>query len=69
MTGKEGFFLAKAQMQESLDGRLEVLDRLLDEAQAEGDTAECALLVHEMKIIEKVRSHFRNSLLWNTEND
>jgi hypothetical protein len=69
MTGKEGYFLAKRQIQELFDGRLEVLDEKIEKLRKDENVMGIAILINEKLIVEKMRSFFRNGLLWNTENE
>lgn len=65
----DGYFICKRHVQDSFDGRLQVLDEKLETLRKEQNYTGIALVMIEKDIIEKMRSHFRNSLLWDTKND
>lgn len=70
MKASDGYFLAKRQVQESLDGRISILKKSLDKLQEEGgQTTGITLILIEIEILEKTRNHFRNSLLWDASLD
>ena len=62
----DGFFLAKSQVQESLQGRIDILNDKLEACRKEENYTGLALVLIEIEILEKTRTHFRNSLLWDT---
>lgn len=63
----EGYFLAKRQVQDSLNGRLEVLTERFNEFKSRRDYANLAIVSVEMEIVNNLRNHLRNSMLWDTE--
>jgi hypothetical protein len=69
MTAEDGFFLAKTQVKETLDGRINLLTRKKSELTAQGKFVDAAFLGVEIEILFKIRTHLRNSLLWDTDNN
>jgi hypothetical protein len=69
MTAEDGFFLAKAQVKETLDGRINLLTRKKGELTSQGKFVDAAFLGVEIEILFKISTHFRNSLLWDTDNN
>lgn len=67
-TPSEGYFLAKRQAQDSLEGRISVLNEKLEAARMNGNTALELGIVSEINIVEKIRTHLRNTLLWDRRN-
>lgn len=66
----EGYFLAKREMQDSLAGRINILTEKMKalKNQQSPPQQEITSLKNEIEVLEKTRSHLRNSLLWNKEN-
>lgn len=65
----DGYFRAKREVQDSLDGRIGILNRKLKELKTTNYLMiDVVLMEEEIRIMEKVRSHLRNSLLWDTGN-
>lgn len=62
----EGYFKAKRDLQNSLAGRMDVLIEKLEKAKAENDYQTAAMLMLEHGVVEKLRNHLRNSMLWDT---
>lgn len=60
----EAYFLAKRQVQDSLAGRIEVLNE--KSVKAGTDMAQIEKIAMEIEIVEKLRNHLRNSMLWDT---
>lgn len=66
-TPSDGYFRAKREVQNSLDGRIEILYEKLEKLE-KASSFEARDMISEIRIMEKVRSHLRNSLLWDTGN-
>lgn len=69
MTGKDGYFLAKRQLGESLAYRIERIEEEAKRAESEGDAHAYISAKARIHELEKIRSYIRNVMLWNTEND
>lgn len=61
----EGFFLAKRQMVEAIDGRMNILHKERIDLKQD-DFERRQEIDSEMQALEKVRSYIRNVLLWDT---
>ena len=62
----EGYFLAKRQVAEKLEGHIGVLLEKSSEAKLRGDELSVAFMEVEVRILEKVRNQIRNTMLWDT---
>lgn len=62
----EGFFIASRQVQDSLAGRLDVLNEKLDKLRVEGNSTGISLVLIEIDVVTKIRDTLRNTLLWDT---
>lgn len=60
----EGYFLAKSQMTDCLDHRIEILR---DELKTASIGIEVMSINSEIKLLETFRNYVRNGMLWNTE--
>lgn len=65
-TPSDGFFIAKRQMQESLDNRIGILlakkKKLTDESNYTGLT----IVLIQIDQLESIRDYVRNGMLWDT---
>lgn len=68
MKGSEGYFLAKREVQYKLEGRIGVLKEKLELLRKEGKNKDLTPVLMEIEITENIRSHMRNTLLWDTKN-
>jgi hypothetical protein len=71
MKPSEAYFLAKREVQDKLDGRLSVLREKLESLPKECTDfdyydAITSKIKTEIAIVENIRSHFRNTMLWDT---
>lgn len=69
MTGEEGYFLAKHQMQDAIDQRIELLNLDLREHFSKNEQfpqLAFKMIINELK---NVRNYVRNFLLWDHKND
>ncbi|NJO48098.1 MAG: hypothetical protein HC840_00115 [Leptolyngbyaceae cyanobacterium RM2_2_4] len=69
MTGKDGYFLAKRQLGESLAYRIEKYEAEAKRAEADGDVHKHIAAKSRVDELEKIRSYVRNVMLWDTDND
>lgn len=69
MNGKEGYFLAKYQLTESLAYRIEKYEKQARLAEAEGNVNGHIAAKSRIDELEKIRSYVRNVMLWDTDND
>lgn len=69
MTGKDGYFLAKRQLQESLAYRITRLEEEAKRAGQSGDDRQEVITKGKIYEMEKVLSYVRNVMLWDTDND
>jgi hypothetical protein len=69
LTAKDGYFMAKSEMQDAIMRRVEGLESKLL-AISSGNTADQRLaLSSKIAALEEIRSFVRNSMLWDTRND
>lgn len=69
MTGKDGYFKAKRQMQESFGYRISKLEEELKKAEADGDVHRHIAIKSKITQLEEVLSYVRNVMLWDTRWD
>lgn len=70
LTAKDGYFMAKREMQDAIMRRVEKLERLRDDAKnnypVTGNHREYDACIRSL---EEIRSFVRNVMLWDTGND
>lgn len=69
MTGKEGYFLAKQQITDTIYHRTERLEEIAKKLEQDGDKNGCATARAKIYELEKLRSYVRNVMLWCSDND
>ncbi len=69
MNGKEGYFLAKRELGQSLAYRIEKYEQEAKRAEAEGNVHAHIAAKSRIDELEKVRSYVRNVMLWDKDND
>jgi hypothetical protein len=70
MKAIDGYFLAKREMVEAIDRRIEIIKTKRDKLSRIGDNVTMYVgLDYQIQTLEEVRSFVRNVMLWNTEND
>lgn len=63
----EGYFMAKRQMQDLLDNKLCDLQSRRTTMLKENNYTGATIVLIELDLIEKLRNHVRNGMLWNTD--
>lgn len=63
----DGFFIAKRQMQESLDNRLGALIAKKNLLTKESNYTGLTIVLIQIDQLEEIRNYVRNGMLWNTE--
>lgn len=69
MTGKDGYFLAKRELQKSLDYRIAKQESEAKRAEAEENVHAHIAAKSRLDELEKIRSYVRNVMLWDKDND
>jgi hypothetical protein len=70
MKAMDGYFLAKREMVEAIDRRIEIIKTKRDKLSRIADNVTMYVgLDYQIQTLEEVRGFVRNVMLWNTEND
>jgi hypothetical protein len=69
----DGYFLAKRQMQDALDYRIDIIieekEKLLDKPGSMDNERQLSKLNGQIEAMEFFRNYVRNGMLWDTRND
>ena len=69
LEARDGYFMAKREMQEAIARRVVILEELLENVHT-GNTYDKRLeLKSKIKALEEADNFVRNYMLWNTKND